>query len=158
MSGLLLYCRNHQAYLPSESFYPASARCGESRCKPCNNRARLERRKADPLRWLQWKLYRSERARQQKHPVVFPKMDSIQQIYQRYHGRSALSSSSSNLCIVRFYSDLPIGEHPWNAVLVTSQEARQLPRSPCKRAAAFPHALQQAMHINRMCSFGIGKT
>jgi hypothetical protein len=50
-----------------------------------------------------------------------------------------------HMCVVRFYTHLPLHLYPWNAVLVTSLQARRLPRTAQKRKAAFPPEIQQQM-------------
>ena len=130
-------------YTTSE-FYQSSLRSGESRCKRCNNAARLARRHKDPLRHLQWKVYRSE---YQRGHVEYPQLELVADIVQRFQGKCALTQTNQGgLCVVRFFSHLPICRYPWNGVLVSGGVARRLPRADqAKRSAAFPAWLAKSM-------------
>jgi hypothetical protein len=148
-----LYCGTHNLWLPRSSFYEGSVRAGESRCKQCNGAARLLRRQQDPVLWLQWKLYQYERKRNAAAP--YPERAFVECILRQFGGRSALSHASSNLCIVRYFPDLPLSVYPWNAVLVTAPEARALPRRLLAlRQSAFPASIQETMHYHATSQAG----
>lgn len=135
----LHYCGGaHCAWLPADHFYPGSLRAGETRCKRCNSAARKARRRADPVRLLQWKLYHAERRRGVGR--AYPSLETIGAIWRRFHGRSAISGVSDQpLCIVRYDPSLPASSS--NAVLVTASEARSLAR----KRLAFPAVVHQLL-------------
>ncbi len=143
----VFYCGGtHRALLPRSHFFPGSLRAGETRCKQCNTAARLQRRRSDPVRWLQLKLYQYERKR--CAPSPYPSRALIESLLMRYPRKGSVDPYT--LCVVRFYPDLPVSEYPWNAVLLTAAEARCLPRAPVsRRLTAFPAALQREMHLQR---------
>lgn len=143
------YCSTHAAWLPVDQFYPASLRTKESRCKACNRRQRAQRRVSSPLRRLHWHMYQAERRRRDSGGV-WPTLQVAEAVWARHQGRSVIDGSSLDLCIVRFYPDLPLGLHPWNAVLVTLHQARRLPRRPGMRVASFPASLQRVMADQRL--------
>lgn len=131
------YCGGHKEYLPREKFFEASLKCGETRCRKCSNKERTKRRREDPMRWLQFKMYRTEHRLQSKD--AYPTIETVQEIFERYEGRSVLGDEEGGeLCIVRIDSDLPLSDHPLNAALVTSKQAQSLPRKREKRIMAFP--------------------
>jgi hypothetical protein len=138
-----LFCSGHNQYLPSSSFYTASIKAKESRCKQCNTHFRTDRRKRNPLAQIQHKLYFTEH----KRGGCYPSIAFIKSIVDRYHAKSAIDGTiqEENLCVVRFYSDLPLSQYPWNAVLITTTQARHLPKTPGKRELAFPGDLQMEM-------------
>jgi hypothetical protein len=137
----LLYCSGHSQLLPAYCFYNASIKARESRCKECNAKQRTARRKNNPLAKLQCKLYQTEH----KRGGTYPSTTLIKSIVNRYNGKSAIDGVDENLCVVRFYADLPLSIYPWNAVLVTTSQARHLPKTVIKRELAFPYDLQREM-------------
>ncbi len=148
-----VYCSGHGMWLPKASFYDGSLRAGESRCKLCNGKTRRDRRRRDVLTKLQWKLYQTEYRKGGKYPSAA----FVKSIFDRYCGKSALdptfvggAGGDDDLCVVRYYADLPLDVCPWNAVLVTCSQARHLPRSPLKRETVFPPDLQQEMQKRQM--------
>jgi hypothetical protein len=141
-----MYCGGHEAYLPLSCFYTGSISAGETRCKACNGKARQKRRRQDPLQWLRWKMYQSEHRKGGSYPSVH----LVHEIVERFCGVSAIDGSrEESMCIVRYFVDLPLHEHPWNGVLVTSQQARQLARSDEKRGAVFPEHFQAEMKARK---------
>ncbi len=158
-SSPLVYCSGHGANLERAQFYAASLRAGESRCKRCNGRARHARRKRDPLRRLQWRMYQAELRRSPQG--AFSSAEAVRALGERYEWRSAIPAADDNddddddnekeLCVVRFYADLPLHAHPWNAVPVTMAQARHLPRAgeAKRREAHFPPALCADMARSR---------
>ncbi len=165
------FCSGHQLHLPLSAFYKSSITAGETRCKTCNGQARRKRRRQDPLRLLQWKLYISEHRRSKHHNQeadanhtgcgtrreehgVYPSLELVQNVADRFGGASAIDGALHPcMCITRFYPHLPLHLHPWNAVLVTSLQARRLPRGTAKRLAVFPASLCNEMHTNLCASF-----
>lgn len=138
----LFYCGGHDEYLARENFYKASLRAGETRCKECSNKERYRRRKEDPLKWLQWKVYSSERRLGSKSP--YPNLQTIKSIVERCGNKSVLGDGEGNLCIVRVDLDVSFAENPQNAVLVTSKQASRLPRLREKRIKTFASILCNA--------------
>jgi hypothetical protein len=147
----LSYCSVHNAWLPRDCFYPASLRAHESRCKRCNGQGRWARRcKTLPGR-LQWNLYQRER----KLGGVYPSAAFVQHVLDMYAGKSVLSGDTSSLCITRYYSDLPLHVHAWNALLVTSAEARLIGRSaPAPPRELFPLLVNAFMERQRLLAMG----
>ncbi len=146
-----LFCSGHNQLLPLSSFYPSSIKSKESRCKECNTRFRTHRRQTNTLSRLQHKLYHTEHNR----GGAYPSKEFIQSVLKRYDSKSAIpvtggGNGDENLCIVRFFSDLPLSQHPWNAVLLTTSQARHLPKTPGKRELAFPEELQKDMERRRV--------
>ena len=127
--------------LPISAFYPGSIRAREARCKRCNNRARGKRRRVDPVSRLQWKIYQYERKHKASHP--YPSRESVEALLRRYN---IVAEPDSELCAVRYFDNLPISECPWNAVVMSTQDARTLPRNTEARLASFPPQLQQEMN------------
>jgi hypothetical protein len=136
-----LYCSGHDRLLPIHCFYTGSIKAREARCKECNSKARGARRKRNPLAKLQYKLYQTE----YKRGGTYPSVELIKLIVDRYNGKSVIDKNDENLCVVRFYANLPVSLHPWNGVLVTTAQARHLPKSVVKRELAFPFDLQREM-------------
>src|SRR3990167_3707389 len=130
------YCSGHQSWLPQSHFYHSSLKAGETRCKQCNCSARRERRRQHPLQRLQWKMYQMEHKRGGRYPT----MDEVKSIVERFKG-----SLHQDLCIVRYFPDLALDTCPWNAVLVTTSQARRLPRDMEKRMHRFPIEIQREM-------------
>jgi hypothetical protein len=62
--------------------------------------------------------------------------------------------NDENLCVVRFYANLPLSLHPWNGVLVTTAQARHLPKTNAKRELAFPFDLQREMEQRLTMNMG----
>ena len=122
---MLRYCSGHQADMDPASFYESSLRVGETRCKGCNGRARLERRRRDPLKWLHWKTGRAERGR---GATEAPSMTDVEAIVKRFGNTSAFLNGTGPLCIVRYDPDIALSCCPWNGVLVTAEQAQRLPR------------------------------
>ena len=79
----------------------------------------------EPTGRLQWNLYQRER----KLGGVYPSAAFVQRLLDMYGSRSVLSGDTSSLCITRYYSDLPLHVPAWNALLVTSAEARLIGRA-----------------------------
>lgn len=136
----LFYCSGHDEYFPMENFYKASVRAGETRCKVCSNKQRTKRRREDPMRWLQWKAYSSERRLGSTAP--YPSLETIKSIVERCSNKSVLGDEEGQLCVVRIDLDISIAENPLNAVLVTSKQASHLPRLRQKRINAFTSVLR----------------
>lgn len=90
----------------------------------------------DPLREIQWDLYRHEHLLNDQQ---YPQLELVASIISRYRGTCVVTGIQTNLCIVRFFPDLPICTFPWNAVLV----ARSLIQP------AFPDWLAQDMKQKR---------
>lgn len=67
----------------------------------------------------------------------------VAEIVKRFKGKSAIDGEKVNLCIARYYAELAITTHPWNGVLVTTEQARALARNQGKRNLAFPKGLQE---------------
>ena len=75
----------------------------------------------------------------------------VRGIVDRFNGRSAMDGTSAErMCIVRYFVDVPITHSPWNAVLLTSTQARHLPRCREARARCFPVALQEEMRMKNL--------
>ena len=79
----------------------------------------------------------------------YPAAAVVKAIVERYNGKSAMGEGEEGLCIVRYYLDLPLDKHPWNAVLVSTHAARHLPRTQTKREYMFPPGLQSEMKALR---------
>jgi hypothetical protein len=142
----LSYCSVHNAWLPRDCFYPASLRAHESRCKRCNGQGRWARRSKTLLGRIQWNVYQRER----KLGGVYPSAAFVQRILEMYAGKSVLSGYTSSLCITRYYSDLPLHLCPWNALLVTTAEARLIGRSapaPSKHFAPLVNAFMERKRL-----------
>jgi hypothetical protein len=109
--------------------------------------ARAQQRKKHPAKWLQWKMYCAEHRRCGKEKRAYPPLSLVNTILQRYHGQSVIphNDDSNTLCVVRYYPHLPLLQYPWNAVLLTSYQARKLPRKREERARYFPVGLQREM-------------
>jgi hypothetical protein len=132
----MYYCGVHAAYLPLEKFYKGSLNHGETRCKECSNKERLRRRKEDPIKTLQYKLYKSERHHGSKH--AYPTIETVKAIYNHYNGCSAIDNDDKGeMYIVRRDIDISIVDDPSNGVLVTSSQARSLPRKRENRLKVF---------------------
>jgi hypothetical protein len=71
----------------------------------------------------------------------YPTMTAVRSIMERFGKVSVLDGSTEDLCVVRFFLD----ECPWNGLLVTSRQARHLPRERERRLQQFPAALQEEM-------------
>lgn len=141
------FCSGHGTYLPRSRFYPASIKAGETRCKKCNGKWRQRCRNADPLHRLQWKMYRTEHRR----GGTYPSLNTVRDIITRYDGCSALSGKDGDLTIVRYFLSLSLDAYPWNAVIVTTQEARRLPKNQDRRQLMFPVDVQERMlHEERL--------
>lgn len=132
------YC-TQCGWLPRSAFYPGSLRAGETRCKHCNSRARRQRRRGDPIQRLQWKIYLYERKHRAPHP--YPSRTAVEALVQR----STHTADHRDVCAVRYFEQLPLSECPWNAVLLTTGQARRLPRDAPARCRAFPPHIQAEM-------------
>ncbi len=132
----MYYCGVHKAYLPLENFYQGSLNNGETRCREFSNKERSRRRKEDPMKNLQFKLYTSERGFGSKH--AYPSIETVKAIYNHYNGRSAIDNDDrGEMRIVRIDVDISIDDDPSNGALVTSNQARRLPRKREKRLQVF---------------------
>ena len=114
------YCSGHQQWMPESEFYGASLWAGESRCKKCNSNARRERRRRDPLRRLQWKIYQMEH----RHGGSYPSTALVQSIMER-HRELMDTQNVQDLCAVRYFTNLSLERCPWNAVLLPTAQKRQ---------------------------------
>ncbi len=83
-------------------------------------------------------------------------IDDVRAVYERHNKRSAIFEANEGeeeeLSAVRYFPDLPIQEFPWNAVLLTAQQSKQLPRGEDmrKRAKCFPPKLRAEMMAAQM--------
>lgn len=143
MTSEVFFCTEHGAYLNKSLFYASSIKNGESRCKKCNCRNRLERRKKNSLTILHWKTGRSEYRR----GASAPPLHMIRAIVQRFGNRSAFMCGEGELCCVRYDCNVPIFDNPWNGIIVTVDQARRLPKKRERRMQAFPNWLQSEMKI-----------
>ena len=128
MGGIVCYkCKSS---FPRSEYYKCHLKRGVLCCKSCwKERRPLVQKIADRLR---------------KRDRIPPK--TIEKILDDYDYSSAISQSCADLTIVRYYVDLSLTEHPWNAVVVTSPEARKLPRKrQILRNKLFSKELQEKM-------------
>jgi hypothetical protein len=139
----VFFCVGHGAYLDKSLFYASSLKNRESRCKKCNCSERLKRRKKDFLTVLHWKTGRSEYRRGSKAP----KICTMNTILQRFGNRSAFMHGEGELCCVRYDTNVPIFNNPWNGVIVTVLQAKRLPKIRERRMQAFPKWLQSEMKM-----------
>ena len=141
------YCSIHKTWLPKKDFYQGSLKARESRCKKCNQAQRWKRRRDNTIGRLQWNLYQRERQK----GGLYPSKPFIQSVLNQYHGKSVLSGTQDCLSIVRYYNDLPLHQYPWNAILVTTKEAKKLGKQGENEGkySQFPPSIQSQMLENK---------
>ena len=72
----------------------------------------------------------------------------MQHILDMYAGKSVLSGDTLSLCITRYYSDLPLHLYPWNALLVTSAEARLISGDAAKYFSPLVTAFMERQRLS----------
>jgi hypothetical protein len=90
--------------------------------------------------------------RERKLGGAYPSAEFVQGILETYGGKSMISGDTSSLCITRYYSDMPLHLYPWNALLVTSAEARLI--SGDAAAKYFPILVDAFMEQQRLSAEG----
>lgn len=147
-----VFCHRHAAWAPRADFYATSIGPKKSCCKRCFNIRRAARIQRDPVARLQRRINKAECRREPAGAYV--PITVVRDVYKRYRERSALDADAAEaaaeaeeLCAVRFFPDMPLHTYPWNTVLLTLHESKQIPRGEDlrKRAKFFPKKLQAEM-------------